>query len=642
MSINNEKNSINNIFFKCFSNNPVNKVETQSNIIEDLNKIPDDEFICIRCGKIPEILSIHNCNGTIEYKCEKCGLIDISIKDYFLKFKDSPFNYLNTEYMCQKCQKHKKDEDTFNYCYNCQKILCKKCSDDKNIHPQGHLHKFEKINKIKNKSRKYYNENYYIFCKDCNKNICQKDEDKHKAHKTENLCRYYKDANEYKKKKIKTKIESLSEQYRFNKLILNTTSKFQNNYFYMQSVINLGKSIEKENSRDSKDIDCFLEKLTQDFNYQRNIIKEFKNITGYYLKANNKFLHLSYIDEKEKKYNNENIEINNNQENKVNNDQNNNKEKREKISDESFKLVSLIHFNQLKEIDASNNLIKNIEPLSKMLLPFLEYLNFSFNLIDNIEPIANLKCNELEEILLIENKITDINPFENSIFPNLKLLRVENNNIDLNKISENLKKKFKKQLIIEKKTLEDIKKYNPNNLISNNNSTIYLFDAKGGDIMLKDLYFYLTLIFNNNIKKLNLMNNEINDPSILCKIRFPNLEILDLSVNNIKNLKFLFKMKCRNLNSLFLNDNKINNISPLMKLVKEKKTKTEEEKNKEEKRVERKEEEEDESGQNKFKNLEIISLRDNILYYEDEKNKKIFDYLKKNGIKLDIFIDENK
>ena len=53
-------------------------------------------------------------------------------------------------------------------------------------------------------------------------------------------------------------------------------------------------------------------------------------------------------------------------------------DKRPNLGDIGFKLISKIQFLNLKEIDVSDNSIKDIEPLNNMILPHLEYLNMSY------------------------------------------------------------------------------------------------------------------------------------------------------------------------------------------------------------------------------------------------------------------------
>ena len=99
------------------------------------------------------------------------------------------------------------------------------------------------------------------------------------------------------------------------------------------------------------------------------------------------------------------------------------------LDDEDFKYISHKSFNQLIEIDISENNLTNVEPFNKMCLPFLEFLNLGHNKIKKIEPIAKLKSKNLQYIFLQNNQIEDIETFLVSEFPSLKILRVEDNNI---------------------------------------------------------------------------------------------------------------------------------------------------------------------------------------------------------------------
>ena len=237
-----------------------------------------------------------------------------------------------------------------------------------------------------------------MFCEDCEENICKIEKDSiHKGHNLINIFRLYNDSFRYKKIIIE-KNRILSNIIRFNNLILKTFEKFKNNYYHIKSVINLGKSIQKENLRDSQDIECMDYNLKNSLYKQREAIDILKKKSDIFLSRNDTFLHL---------YN-------------------------RNVRDEEFKLISQIKFNQLKEINLSGNNIKNIEYFNKMNLPYLEYLNMSYNRIENIEPIAELNSKELKEIFLQNNEIKDLYPFLESDFPKLEILRIENNIFDKN------------------------------------------------------------------------------------------------------------------------------------------------------------------------------------------------------------------
>ena len=178
------------------------------------------------------------------------------------------------------------------------------------------------------------------------------------------------------------------------------------------SVINIGKYIEEENHRNNEEF----EKIIKIFE-KKKIIHE---ITKKKLK---------------KKYN---IEVNGD-ETKIDyfiyaQDEN----KTKPLENEGFILLSKIMFTQLKEMDVSDNKIKNIEPLRNMILPHLEILDMSYNEIEEIGPIAESNYKNLKEIYLQHNNIIEISPFLDSVFPVLEILRIDNNRIK--KDSDDFKK----------------------------------------------------------------------------------------------------------------------------------------------------------------------------------------------------------
>ena len=503
------------------------------NIIEsekiNFEEIPEDEFLCPDCGRVPIILKLYTDNSKVKYKCN-CGKKEILIKDYYKDTIESEYKYLKT--VCCKCDiRQEKNKDIYLYCYDCKDSFCPECFKvDRDEHSSNHSS--VKVNE-KNNYCLEHRKKFSYFCNNCNINICEDDKILHESHELINLLKFNKEFLENKKKFIKDKKRYLSDLIALNEIILNTGETLSDNYFHMKSVINLGKSINDENLRDSKDIDYIFNKLSIGIKESIEAIEKLENKKGITLKRKQQFLNLD---------------------NKV-------------LEDDEFLLISKIKFNQLKKIDVSENKIKIIKPLDDMSLPFLEFLNMSHNQIKNIEPIAKLKSKKIKEIFLHNNKIKKIDAFLDSEFPYLEILRIEENEgIDFNsaefqKLSQ---KKFKNKIIIKSKVDDFQKKYGVK--IEENVKKIDLTDKKGGDEMLKDLYLIITYKTKNEIKELKLRNNQIKDPSILSRIQFPKLQTLDLTLNNIKNLKFLEGMKFDNLINLFLDNNKLNNICSLLKL----------------------------------------------------------------------------
>ena len=501
---------------------------------KDSLEVPGDQFLCPLCGKIPEILNVHSDNGHLELKCSYHGLITISIKDYYRHLKESIFTYYKIK--CANCNEEQRSkENMFSYCFYCKADFCEECVNNFNLtkfneHRRKHLDVCIPVNEKPHRCLEHYNSDINVFCADCQEHICDKEPSKkHKEHTKINLMKYEDDIAKYIDI-ITEKNKILSDIIRFNQLILNTYDKFKNNYFHIQSLINLGKSIEEENARDTKELRWMINKLENTHKAQKDAIKtlqeEFEiDLTGEETKVS--------------LYN-------------------------RKLGDKGFKLLSLIKFTKLKDLNLAENGISNLEPLYNMNLPELEYINLSNNEIKDAKPLAEFNSKKLKEIALQKNKIKDFTPFLKSEFPCLEMLRIETNDFD--KDDEAFKKflkKYNKQVIHTGKTLKQFNdEYGLH--IGEKMEEIDLTGLRAGDKILKDLY--LILDHHKTIKRLNLQNNNIKDASIISRFPLKKLQFLDLSLNEITNLKFLTEMKCAKLTQLYLNDNKINNIIPLIQL----------------------------------------------------------------------------
>ena len=548
----------------------------------DPQKVPDDQYLCPKCWRIPEILNIHSDNGHIVLKCKYHGIFDLSIKDYCETMKNNMFSHLNTK--CFKCHKNQisNKENKFKYCYECKVDFCEDCINDyhqeeKKEHQRPHINSVIPINEKNHKCLEHYNSEIKSFCLDCEDNVCEKEKDsKHKTHKIIGFDTLIQDSQNYIDIIIK-KNKDLADIIRFNEIIINSYVKFPQNYFHIKSLINVAKTIDEENKRDSRVIECMINHLEKSYKAQKEAIKslqdEFKiDLTG-----------------KEKK-----LSLRN-----------------RNLGDKGLKLISKIIFKNLKEIDVSGNKIKNIEPLNEMNLPHLEYLNMSDNQISNIKPIAELNAKQLKEISLQNNNIQDIGPFLKSNFPALERLRIENNRIDREDNSfKDLNKKFKNKVFYEEKTYEQFQKVYKVEL-NNETENLDLGSLKVGNKLLQDLY--LTIKPDNKIKHLKLDNNEIEDVSLLSRIPLNKLQLLDLSLNHIKNVKFLSEMKLPNLKTLYLNCNEIYNIYPLI----------------------RKFDKDEEDEKNRL-NLNILSLKENYLNKDDKQSKEMIQLIKREGIETDL------
>ena len=524
----------------------------------------DDGLLCSNCGEIPEILNVHTDNSKIEFCCKNCGKYEILIDEYIARLSRN--NYFK---ICRSCRK-KGSKNKYYYCFNCKGNSCEECIKD---YHSGH--QYIDLDKKKTICFKH-NKKFKYFCFDDQENLCEEDINEHKNHKIEEISKVINN------EKL---IDNIDEINKINKQLKNLIEinniVLRNEEFFINSIKNIGKSLEEGNKRNSKDIKWLLNGLSRGIEISIKAIEELMNKYQIHLFRKDKYLHL---------YN-------------------------RKLKDEGFKYISHIAFNQLKEIDISKNQIKDIKPFNKMSLPFLEVLNLSYNKIENIEPVSKLKSKNLKYIFLQRNQIEDIEPFLQSYFPALKILRVEGNNINgenyqdekakkkeiINKIKKKFSEKFiykslKEQLIAfnkqynlgiykyfsqrylnipeEKKSEEfqliiedgnenkiDIDKYkneisekDVENIVENI-VNIDLSDIKGGDKMLEYLFLIIAYASENKIEKLILRNNNIKDASILTRINFSQLKILDISVNGIKDSNFLTDIKAENLENLYL-DNK--------------------------------------------------------------------------------------
>ena len=332
--------------------NPEEFIETKKNydneIINNLNK----ELLCCKCGVIPEILNVHTDNNKIELKCKNCGIYEILIDNYYSELSNN--NYFR---ICKICNF---SENNLYYCYECGFNLCEVCKNS-----ESHkMHKFIiRLDKKEDFCPKHFKQFKY-FCNDCHENFCEKEkENGHKNHEIIEINPKDKRCEEYIKKfeDINNKIKKIIE---FNKLVLNIGKRFKNNYFHLKNIINLGESIKEENKRNSKDFKYLLSGLGKDIDNSYKVFDYFLDKKQIQLHRNDKYI---YLNEKE-------------------------------LDDKDFKYISRIRFNQLIEIDISENNITNVEPLKKMNLPFLEFLNLGHNKIKKIEPIAKLKSKNLQYI----------------------------------------------------------------------------------------------------------------------------------------------------------------------------------------------------------------------------------------------------
>ena len=475
--------------------------------------IPQGEFICPKCYKIPTILNVFYDEGIIEFNCEVHGKLKLNIEQFYKETENSLFQIFNKKCDCKKINNN--NNTIFFYCSKCSKYYCQNCNE------KHKKYKHSPIN-IKEQKEQYRN--------NFNNNEKINEEEKVAA-----------------KNKIIEKNKNLSKIYRLNQIILNTYQEFPDNYFHIKSAINLGESINNE----SKELESLYEELKNKEN-EFDALKKFLNKH----KVNGKV-----IENTINKLKKENILFLSNL----------------NLRNKEFQNISQILFRKIKIFDLSNNKIKIIEGFDNMIMPYLEVLDMSYNEIENIEPIAKLNCKNLKVISLQNNKIADVEPCFNFDFPKLKIFRIENNVVQKDNANfKQLLEKYESQIIYKEFKIENFNNTYGSKINNLKGPTLDLHGLRKKDNMLKDLYLLLTNDYEsktNNIKILKLDDNKFVDVSILSLFPLSNLQMLDLSVNKIKNLDFLNEMNLDNLKQIYLDQNEIYDIRQLGQLIRSEKVK---------------------------------------------------------------------
>ena len=191
-------------------------------------------YRCTKCWKIPKI-EINEINDSINVKCiHNQELINQTYK--INKFIDAQ-DKVPDQTQCNFCKNGNYNHaNNYDYCYNCQKIFCKKCDNthknsteckstktyDKNIKNVTPFYLLESFCPIHELPTKYY-------CLECDKYTCDtcfKDE-----HKTHNLKFYDKDYVEKLIKDNKKLLENTKIWYKYLEAYFNDMMKSLKNKF---------------------------------------------------------------------------------------------------------------------------------------------------------------------------------------------------------------------------------------------------------------------------------------------------------------------------------------------------------------------------------------------------------------------------
>ena len=150
-----------------------NRFEIEFDSFSFCTTLPIPQLSCINCKSEIELVNIYfnkqNEEDIIIFNClGTCGKIDISIKEYLIKF------ILNT-YLYEKCYSCKKiqinsENSIFNYCFDCHKIYCEHCFYKHNCFKYNNS---IKINYINSKCLIHKNKDLNSFCYEDKKKLCE-------------------------------------------------------------------------------------------------------------------------------------------------------------------------------------------------------------------------------------------------------------------------------------------------------------------------------------------------------------------------------------------------------------------------------------------------------------------------------------
>ena len=566
--------------------------------------ISKDKYSCTQCELPPEILYDTDEAETIKIKCEKHGTKTFLINDYLQLMSKNTYHYYKCGFCKKNIQKNVEDE-IFSYCYQCKKILCHKCI----IRHKSYItHKNVYFsNEINIRCETHLGAKYEFYFYDCDKSICKKcSEDEHKKHFIVSL----KELNPARSaiEKINSTREDLKQElnnlYRkaeyiksvilFHELILYTYEKYENNYRHIINVSNLYKSLTNPNKKEniiSNILDC--KDLTPDSP------KPFVNLhmTGFDLRIGNKnkkineatkrFSSLTSVRKDKKRERNDfatflkplkkdkNITKFNKKYNlDITPDYSQIVLNHLKLDDNDFKLLCSLNLPYLSRLCLSENNITNINPLALIKSQIIDELCLDNNNLTNLDALKSVNIIPLKQLILYCNKISSIDSLSGLLFPNLIQLNLYNNKVNniesLSKINmpklQILHLGFNKISNIDILANVDFPELISLNLNRNEISSIDVLEKVHFEKLEKLDFFdnnisnidVLSRVYFPFLKDLNFWINNIQNIEVFCKVDFPKLEKLNLSNNNISNISSITNFKFPELNELNFQYNKIN------------------------------------------------------------------------------------
>ena len=369
---------------------------------QEIENIPNDQYVCTKCDSIPEIISIDYNKGIIEFKCKTHDTQEVNMREYFEQ--ESKFLYYNVR--CDE-DKTKMQKEYLSYIFNhfidTKRNLCENCS-------KGEKSMSIKINEINNICPNHIKK-YIKYCQKCNIHFCSQD-DITCRHIIEEIKSPENKEIDIIKKKIQMLInykEMIDYQIKFLNTLLMAYEKHPSNYYNSINITNVAKDL--VNQDDTKFYNQ-IENNTNDEIFNKNdrekLLSKIKDLESVILNELNSKLEVNLTGKE--------LEINLNG---------------KKVENLDLELLCAIHYNNLEIMDLSNNNISNLEKIIKLNSPNLQTLILKNNKIISIEPLKNIKSSNLKNMDLSYNEIQNIKPIKMIIKNNkqLEIINLENNKI---------------------------------------------------------------------------------------------------------------------------------------------------------------------------------------------------------------------
>ena len=211
---------------------------------KEIDKIPEDEFLCPKCDMIPEILEVNLDTGKLTMNCKNHGKITRFATKYIDELLNSYHTYLDNK--CRYCNRKSKRStiDKMKYCTICRQNICVECAANIDMEHQIN-NNFVPINEKKNLCKKNQKK-AEKYCQDCEEIICDDDEEYHSEHSVIDTEDMQKEANKYRVK-IADKIVNLLHLLKLYELV--------NKYGNKDAKKNFEEIINKEKKRNDNDVD---------------------------------------------------------------------------------------------------------------------------------------------------------------------------------------------------------------------------------------------------------------------------------------------------------------------------------------------------------------------------------------------------